>query len=428
MLLFVRYNQGPGVAVELRGDASVAELKRLVGGQQGVHPEPLRVLFAGKELPSSATLQECDLPEQSTVHVVHPRQVCTSQQPPASSPGLFRNPVVSTVPDESDGDLDGRRHCSTLFVFCKTCRSIQPGKLRVRCHSCKQTMLTVTKEPNCWEDVLLPARISGVCQSEGCHGNQAEFFMKCASHPTADNDVSVPLDLIVKNTKEIPCIACTDVMDPVLVFQCSDKHVICLNCFHTYCETRLEERQFVYHPVIGYSLPCAVRCEDSLIKELHHFRILGDEQYGRYLQLAAERYLLSSGGLMCPSPGCGAGLLPTDGSRMVQCDRRTGCGFIFCRTCRLQYHEGPCLSASALTRDDAAQSFSVETAAAVRGRWEQESLLAIQKMTKQCPSCSLPIERDGGCMHMRCPQCGENWCWFCGLTWTNTCMSRHWFG
>ncbi|TKS65129.1 E3 ubiquitin-protein ligase parkin [Collichthys lucidus] len=93
------------VAVELQEESSVAELKEVVGSQQGVRPENLRVLFAGRELRSTATLQvspdqtrpdqtrsspnlplsssvllcpplsssqSCDLPEQSTVHVVLP--------------------------------------------------------------------------------------------------------------------------------------------------------------------------------------------------------------------------------------------------------------------------------------------------------------------------------------------------------------------
>lgn len=55
--MFVRYNQGPGVAVELQEEASVAELKEVVGSQQGVRPELLRVLFAGRELRSSSTLR-----------------------------------------------------------------------------------------------------------------------------------------------------------------------------------------------------------------------------------------------------------------------------------------------------------------------------------------------------------------------------------
>uniref|UniRef100_A0A3B3UPQ7 RING/Ubox-like zinc-binding domain-containing protein n=1 Tax=Poecilia latipinna TaxID=48699 RepID=A0A3B3UPQ7_9TELE len=83
--------------------------------------------------------------------------------------------------------------------------------------------------------------------------------MKCASHPTSEDDVSVALDLVLSNTRGVPCIGCTDIRDVVLVFQCSDRHVICLDCFQRYCQTRLNERQFIYDAVIGYSLPCAVR-------------------------------------------------------------------------------------------------------------------------------------------------------------------------
>ncbi|KAI4539094.1 hypothetical protein MG293_010486 [Ovis ammon polii] len=45
-------------------------------------------------------------------------------------------------------------------------------------------------------------------------------------------------------------------MSPVLVFQCAHRHVICLECFHLYCVTRLNDRQFVHDPQLGYSLPC----------------------------------------------------------------------------------------------------------------------------------------------------------------------------
>uniref|UniRef100_A0A3B4ZFI9 E3 ubiquitin-protein ligase parkin n=1 Tax=Stegastes partitus TaxID=144197 RepID=A0A3B4ZFI9_9TELE len=329
-VLFVRYNLGPGVAVELQEEASVAELKELVGCQQGVRPEQLRVLFAGRELQNSTTLQG----------------------------------------------------------------------------------------PSCWDDVLLPGRIHGVCQSEGCHGNEAEFYMKCATHPTSDDDLSVALDLIMTNIRGVPCIACSDVMDVVVVFQCSERHVICLDCFRRYCETRLSERQFVHHPVIGYSLPCAAGCDDSLIKELHHFRILGDDQYGRYQQYGAEECLLAIGGLMCPSPGCGAGLLPPDDGRRVECDRQLGCGFIFCRTCGESYHQGACQVAS---------GFVVEGEATLRGRWDRASLLLIQESTKRCPQCSVPVERNGGCMHMQCPRCRMEWCWLCGAPWNRDCMGNHWF-
>uniref|UniRef100_A0A3Q2CPI9 Ubiquitin-like domain-containing protein n=1 Tax=Cyprinodon variegatus TaxID=28743 RepID=A0A3Q2CPI9_CYPVA len=71
--VFVRYNLGPGVAVELEAQARVAELKEVVGSQQGV----LR-LFAGELLHGSAG-KGCDLPEQSTLHVLHPPPGSSSQ-------------------------------------------------------------------------------------------------------------------------------------------------------------------------------------------------------------------------------------------------------------------------------------------------------------------------------------------------------------
>uniref|UniRef100_A0A3Q1KDD9 E3 ubiquitin-protein ligase parkin n=1 Tax=Anabas testudineus TaxID=64144 RepID=A0A3Q1KDD9_ANATE len=452
MIVFVRYNLGPGVAVEMQEAASVAELKEVVGSQQGVRPEKLRVLFAGRELQSTATLQSCDVPEQSTVHVVLPTSGSSSssrmlllQERLSRGGGVDQDSLTrldltsSRLPSTSTGlavilDVGKRagcscvRNCSNFFVYCKNCSSVQPGKLRVRCRSCKQTTLTLNRGPSCWEDVLVPGRIHGVCQSVGCHGNGAEFFMKCASHPTSDNDLSVALDLIVTNSRDVPCIACTDIMDVVLVFQCLDRHVICLDCFRRYCQTRLNERRFVHHLLVGYSLPCAVGCDDSLIKELHHFRLLGDEQYGRYLQYGAEECLRAIGGLMCPSPGCGAGLLPPDCSRRVECDRKVGCGFIFCRDCREAYHEGACPTAQAPPTGEASQGFVVAEEASLRGRWERASLLLIQESTMPCPQCLVPVEKNGGCMHMQCPLCNAEWCWLCRVSWNRDCMGNHWFG
>lgn len=55
--VIVRYNLGPEVVVEVQEEATVAELKEVVARQQGVQPERLRVLFAGRELKSTSTLQ-----------------------------------------------------------------------------------------------------------------------------------------------------------------------------------------------------------------------------------------------------------------------------------------------------------------------------------------------------------------------------------
>ncbi|KAJ8014260.1 hypothetical protein DPEC_G00038420 [Dallia pectoralis] len=458
MIVYVRFNSSHSFPVELEEGASIAALKEVVGSLQGVQPEQLTVIFAGRELHSDCTLQGCDLPEQSTVHVVLPppgsgrRSDLALQQRlgratdsltcldltacrlPATSTGLAN--ILETEKEQKprkEPEYTGPRpHCS-FYVYCKSvCRAIQPGKLRVRCRVCKQGTLTLSRGPSCWDDVLVPERIHGVCQSEGCAGRIAEFYLKCASHPTSVDDTSVALDLIMPNVRGVPCIACTDVMSPVLVFQCQDRHVICLDCFHLYCVTRLNERLFIQRPDVGYSLPCAAGCPDSVIKELHHFRALGEEQYDRYQRYAAEECLLQMGGVLCSAPGCGAGLLPEEEQRRIHClpNNHLGCGFVFCRDCKESFHEGHCHARSAPESGGALQGYIVDEEAALHARWEQASQETIDETTRPCPQCKVPVEKSGGCMHMVCPraQCKSEWCWICGVEWNRECMGNHWFG
>ena len=42
----------------------------------------------------------------------------------------------------------------------------------------------------------------------------------------------------------------------VLVFQCQETHVICVDCFARYVESKLNQRQFILSGEIGYTLSC----------------------------------------------------------------------------------------------------------------------------------------------------------------------------
>ncbi|XP_066228612.1 E3 ubiquitin-protein ligase parkin [Saccopteryx leptura] len=308
--VFVRFNSSHGFPVEVDSATSIFQLKEAVAKRQGVPADQLRVIFAGKELRNDWVVQSCDLDQQSIVHVVlrpgregpgmttpggdSPRS--TAGRPAREPESLTRVDFSSSVlPTDSvglavilneDGESGaspagspGRPTYKSFYVYCKApCQSVQPGKLRVRCGTCRLATLTLAQGPSCWEDVLVPNRMSGECQSVNCPGTRAEFFFKCGAHPTSDKETSVALNLITTNSRNITCITCADIRSPVLVFQCSDRHVICLDCFHLYCVTRLNDRQFTHDAQLGYSLPCVAGCPNSLIRELHHFRILGEEQ------------------------------------------------------------------------------------------------------------------------------------------------------
>nr|XP_045014126.1 E3 ubiquitin-protein ligase parkin isoform X2 [Jaculus jaculus] len=461
MIVFVRFNSSHGFPVEVDTDTSISQLKEVVAKRQGVPADQLHVIFAGKELLNELTVQSCDLEQQSIVHIVQRpwRKGQEGQETNASGEHKPRNTLGSSarepksltrvdlsscvLPTDSIGlavildqesrneSTAGKSSYNSFYVYCKgPCQRVRPGKLRVQCSTCKQATLTLTQGPSCWEDVLIPNRMAGECQSADCPGTRAEFFFKCGAHPTSDKDTSVALNLITTNSRDITCITCTDVRSPVLVFQCNHRHVICLDCFHLYCVTRLNDRQFVHDPQLGYSLPCVAGCPNSLIKELHHFRILGEEQYRRYQQYAAEEWVLQMGGVLCPRPGCGAGLLPEQGQRKITCegDNGLGCGLVFCRDCKEAYHEGGC-SALLAAPGATAQAYQVDERAAEQARWEEASKETIKKTTKPCPRCSVPVEKNGGCMHMKCPQpqCRMEWCWNCGCEWNRVCMGDHWF-
>lgn len=227
---------------------------------------------------------------------------------------------------------DQARMKARFFVHCSQCGEMTPGKLRVRCGECKGGAFTVYKDPECWDDVLKSNRIPGLCESSeiACtrENNElpfAEFYFKCGKHPSqGESDFAAPLSLIKRNVKNVPCLSCTDVEDPILVFPCAAGHVTCLDCFRQYCVSSLMDRQFVEHSDHGYTLPCPTGCDDSFITEIHHFKLLTKEQYDRYQRFATEEFVLKAGGVLCPQPGCGMGLLVDPDCKKITCER--GCG------------------------------------------------------------------------------------------------------
>jgi len=185
--------------------------------------------------------------------------------------------------------------------------------------------------------------------------------------------------------------------DLVVVFSCPDKHCMCVDCFKEYIKVQLTSRQFEEHRNIGYTVKCPAKCDGSEVKESHHFRMLGKELYDRYQRFGTEEFVLQMGGVLCPQPECGMGLLPEDRGRRVICPRGPsgGCGFTFCRNCKEAYHEGPCRRGAPETAQPGGDQFQVNPENLQRARWVQASEQFIETNTKPCPRCRVPIEKNG---------------------------------
>ena len=72
-------------------------------------------------------------------------------------------------------------------------------------------------------------------------------------------------------------------------------------------------------------------------------------QYARYQRFSAEEFVLQSGGVLCPQPNCGTGIMPSQNDNASP-DRRvvcTECRYVFCRSCLQGYHIGNCQESQA---------------------------------------------------------------------------------
>ncbi|XP_074102418.1 E3 ubiquitin-protein ligase parkin [Cotesia typhae] len=461
--IYIKTNTGNTLTVDLDPKWDIKNVKEILAPQMGMPAEDIKIIFAGKELHNSTIIEECDLGQQSILHAVKAPRKNRKPLNTGITPSIEEldddtgsKPMNETLSDLSLDEINDQSKSKPLnqeekrahfYIFCSVpCKSVEVGKLRVRCALCGSGAVTVDRDPQSWPDVMQPNRITVHCENDNCPTSDsdiqipyAQFYFKCANHPSrGETDEAVPLYLIRPNLRKIPCLACTDVRETVLVFPCEAAHVTCLECFKEYCSIKLSERQFDFDQSTGYyTLACPAGCDNSYIREIHHFRLLKPAQYDQYQRFGAEEYVLRAGGLLCPQPDCGMGIIPPapdenfteEDCRKIQCVG--GCGYVFCKKCLHGYHLGDCDTQQSITSSFQSRSgYSVDPARAKDAKWDDASTKTIQKSTKPCPKCRTPTERDGGCMHMFCTRAGCNfqWCWMCQTPWTRDCMGNHWFG
>jgi len=216
--LFVRFNSNTNIPVEVDPRWNVSKLKEEIGRRQAVNPKDIRIIFAGRELKDDLKLKDADIPNQSVIHAVRGGRWSARSAKGLATP--LSKIHLATVEEESEaegatnaaGAASASQRRAQYFVYCKTCKDITPGKLRVCCSRCNEGAMVLDQDPSSWDDVLKSRRIRGSCKTPGCEGDIAVFYFKCAKHPAAaKEDRCVPLHLIRSNTRDIPCLACTEV-------------------------------------------------------------------------------------------------------------------------------------------------------------------------------------------------------------------------
>ncbi|KXZ48731.1 hypothetical protein GPECTOR_25g315 [Gonium pectorale] len=191
------------------------------------------------------------------------------------------------------------------------------------------------------------------------------------------------------------------------------RHAFCGGCLATHLRTQLRDGAVdrLACPEPG----CRRQLAPYVLQQM-----LGQEEYARWEQLTLQRTLDKMEDLVyCPR--CREPCLE-DPDHSVLCP---SCFYSFCALCEDSWHPGSsCLNAAdrlALleARRQRAGDAGDGRSATERARQqvnrmnELKSLALLSATTKQCPVCSMGVEKTEGCNKMTCGYCGSFFCWKC---------------
>lgn len=179
-------------------------------------------------------------------------------------------------------------------------------------------------------------------------------------------------------------------------------HRYCVDCYRQYLAQKIREEgeaARIQCPADGCPRIIDARSLDLLVTS---------ELNERYNQLLNRTYVEDNDKLKwCPAPDCEnaveCGIKKKDLDKIVP-TVACACGHRFCFGCILNDHQpAPCELVKRWLKKCADDS---ETA-----NW-------ISANTKECPKCNSTIEKNGGCNHMTCRKCKNEFCWMCMGVWS----------
>ncbi|KAH0020868.1 hypothetical protein KCU78_g6320, partial [Aureobasidium melanogenum] len=168
-------------------------------------------------------------------------------------------------------------------------------------------------------------------------------------------------------------------------------HNVCDPCYRSHLENEIDSK--------GWNEVACPECSIMLTyKEVKNMTTA--ENFAKYEQACIRATLAADPDFRyCLSTTCKSGQLHPGGTDepIFRCEH---CGHKHCIVCEANWHQ-----------DQTCEEFQ-----AVRRRLHAEnerSQQEVKKLSKPCPGCRVPIQKNRGCDHMRCSRCRHEFCWVC---------------
>jgi len=193
---------------------------------------------------------------------------------------------------------------------------------------------------------------------------------------------------------EAECLVCCEIVDCLNCSALRCRHRFCNDCWSSYLKVKITEGEVAR--INCPALNCKYTVPDKIVQKL-----VDKEIYEKYIRFVTKTFVEDNAHITwCPAPRCGNAITADmlDGTT-VKCR----CGFSFCFSCHNEAHAPASCDQVKLwlkkCNDDS------ET-----GHW-------LGANTRDCPRCTVLVEKNGGCNHMTCRQCSHEWCWMCNKPW-----------
>eukprot|EP00073_Rattus_norvegicus_P010904 NP_001178511.1 cullin-9 [Rattus norvegicus] len=180
-------------------------------------------------------------------------------------------------------------------------------------------------------------------------------------------------------------------------------HCCCKSCWNEYLTTRIEQN-FVLNCTCPIA-DCPAQPTGAFIRNI----VSSPEVISKYEKALLRGYVESCSNLTwCTNPqGCDRILCRQGLGSGTTCSK---CGWASCFNCSFPeaHYPASCGHMSQWVDDGGYyDGMSVEA---------QSKHLA-KLISKRCPSCQAPIEKNEGCLHMTCARCNHGFCWRCLRSW-----------
>ncbi|XP_008064313.1 cullin-9 [Carlito syrichta] len=180
-------------------------------------------------------------------------------------------------------------------------------------------------------------------------------------------------------------------------------HYCCKSCWNEYLTTRIEQNL-----VLNCTCPiadCPAQPTGAFIRAI----VSTPEVISKYEKALLRGYVESCSNLTwCTNPqGCDRILCRQGLGCGTTCSK---CGWASCFSCSFPEAHYPA-SCSHMSQwvDDGGYYDGMSM--------EAQSKHLAKLISKRCPSCQAPIEKNEGCLHMTCAKCNHGFCWRCLKSW-----------